>query len=444
LSQVWWFVSRPEATLEELFSLLPEFEELELLKLAVVGVAIPDPGREWDGSSAYSTIDKRIVTRGSLEDAVQESEAALHQYITSLFETLRPVLQSFWSGNSLEVARRLVAMGDQQEQGGFFRKARHCYDVALTISLPLPDKSAQILALRRIARVAFALGDLQDALAYYQRCVELARDSNDVHSEVIGRTGIGNVRLWQGRWSEAEHGYFSALALVDAVSDQSMLRLERAQLYNNLGNVATRQVQLDAAEQWFGKALDLWNEIPSPFDLAICHHNRALLRDAQHRREEARELYQQALDLPIPPGLWSGIAIDIAESYLQDGLISQAEAWGRAAEERAIATRSPYYLGRMYHGRGNIARAQGDDGGFIFFEKALQIAREKDYRLLEGEVLLDYALLRQQTGGVEEAQAYLECAREIFMELGAARELGRADTALRSLLGDQELTAAAS
>jgi hypothetical protein len=98
----------------------------------------------------------------------------------------------------------------------------------------------------------------------------------------------------------------------------------------------------------------------------------------------------------------------------------------------------------MYQGRGNIARALNNDSGFIFFEKALEIAREKDYRLLEGDILLDYALLRQQTAGVEEAQAYLERAREIFVELGAAHELGRAETALRSLLGDQELAAAAS
>lgn len=437
-------MSRSEATLEELFSLLPEIEELELLKLAVVGVAIPDPGREWDGSSAYSTIDKRIVTRSRLEDAVQESEEALHQYIASLFDGLRPLLRSFWSGNSIEVARHLVALGDQQEQGGFFRKARHCYDVALTLSLPLADKSSQILALRRIARVALALGDLQDALSYYQRSVELAHDSGDVHSEVIGRTGLGNVRLWQGRWSEAEQDYRTALTRVEAVPDHSKLMLERAQLYNNLGNVSTRRMQLEAAEGWFEKALELWRVIPSPFDLAICYHNRALLRDAQERRDEARALYQQALDLPIPPGLWSGIAIDIAESFLQDGLLSQAEQWGRAAEERAIATRSPYFLGRMYHGRGNIARASGSDDGFIFFEKALQIAREKGYPLLEGETLVDYALLRVQSGGVEEAQAYLERAREIFGELGAMHELSRAENALSDLKGDPELTAAAS
>lgn len=437
-------MSRSKATLEELFGLLPEIDELELLRLALVGVAVPHPGKEWDSSSAYSTIDKRVVRLEQLEDAIQETEESLHTYIHSLFEGLRPLFRSFWSGDAVETVRHLVELGERQENDGLFRKARNCYDVALSLSLPLADKGPQILALRRIGRMALSLGDLQDAHSYYLRSAELARDSGDLHGEIIARTGVGNARLWQGRLAEAQQFYESALALVEQVEAQDGIMLERAQLYNNLGNVMTRQMDLDAAEGWFAKALELWAIIPSPFDRAVCHHNRGHLLLAQGKRERGREVYQEALALTIPPGLWAGIAIDIAETCLLDGLVSQAEEWGRAAEERAIASRSPYSLARMYQGRGNIARALQDDGGFIFFEKALEIVREKDYRFLEGEILLDYALLRQQTGGVEEAQAYLECAREIFMELGAARELGRADTALRSLLGDQELTAAAS
>ncbi len=437
-------MSRSKATLKELFGLLPDIEEFELLRLALVGVAVPNPGKEWDSSSAYSTIDKRVVRLEQLEEVVQESEDALHGYVSSLFEGLRPLFRSFWSGDGDGTVRNLIALGERQEQGGLFRKARNCYDVALSLSLPLADKRPQILALRRIGRMALSLGDLQDAYSYYQRSAELAHDSGDLHGEIIARTGVGNARLWQGRLAEAQQWYEAALALVDRVEIQDGIMLERAQLYNNLGNVTTRQMHLDAAEGWFEKALELWAVVPSPLDRAVCHHNRAHLLLAQGKRERAREVYQDALALTISPGLWAGIAIDIAETCLQDGLVSQAEDWGRAAEERAIASRSPYSLARMYQGRGNIARALENDGGFIFFEKALEIVREKDYRLLEGDILLDYALLRQQTGGVEEAQAYLECAREIFLELGAAHELGRADTALRDLRGDQELAAAAS
>lgn len=436
-------MSRSEATLEELFCLLPDLEELELLRLALVGAAIPNPGKEWDGSSAYATIDKRIVTVDRVESAIEESEKALHEYVSSLHERLRPLFRSFWTGKRGESSRQLVELGERQEKNGQYRKARHCYDVALATALPLPDKDPQILALRRIARVALAQGDLHEAFSYYQRSAELACDAGNTHAEIIARTGLGNVRLWQGRWAEAESCYRVALALVDQVEDRASVLLERAQLYNNLGTSATRQMRLDEADAWFAQALDLWQTLSSQFDLAVCYHNTALLREVQGRREEARQIYQHALSLPIPSGMWAGIAIDLAESYLRDEHVSQAEQWGRAAEDRAIATRSPYFLGRMYHGRGTIVAARGDDGGFTFFEKALQIAHEKEFPLLEGEILVDYALLRLQTGEVEEAQAYLERARDIFIGLGAVHEQERAEQALIKVSSSDEIAAAA-
>ena len=431
-------VNRSEATLEELFSLLPNLEELELLRLALVGVSVPHPDKEWDSSAAYATVDKRIVTRDRLEAAVGESEEALKDYVASLYATTRTLFQSFWVGGSGEAGRHLIELGEQQERTGRYGKARQCYDSALSLSLPLADKTLQILSLRRVARVALAQGDLQEAWLYYQRSAELARDTGDLHGEVVARTGLGNVRTWQGRWAEAEVCYKEVLYLVETVDTASALLLERAQLYNNLGSVTTRQMHLDEAETWFDRALALWQVLTQPYDLAVCYHNLGYLRVVQGRDEEAREIYYRALSFSIPAALRSGIAIDLAECYLHAAHVTQAEHWGREAEEQAVAARSPYRLGRMYHGRGNIARSGGDDGGFTFYEKALQIAREKGYPLLEGETLVDYALLRSQMGERDEAQAYLERARDVFIELGAIHEQARAEHALREIAGDGE------
>ena len=56
---------------------------------------------------------------------------------------------------------------------------------------------------------------------------------------MVARTGLGNVLLWQGVWSEAERCYHDALALADA-APAGTLMLERGQIYINLGNVTTR------------------------------------------------------------------------------------------------------------------------------------------------------------------------------------------------------------
>lgn len=430
-------MSRIEATVEELLGLLPDVEELELLRLRIISAAVPDPGKTWDSSSSYSTVDKRIVSADHVDTAVREAEESVRAYVASLYEGLRPVFRSFFEGRGDDAARQLTALGEQLESGGRLKGARQCYRSALTHSFPLLDKGPQILALRRIGRVSLTLGDFQDAAVHYERSAQLARDAGETRSEVVARTGFGNVLAWQGRWSEAEGHYREALAVLDMI-EGPRASLERAQLYNNLGNIGTHMQRLDEAEAQLLEAMSICRALESPLDLAIGCIHLAHLREEQGRYGDAREAYEQALELPVPSALHAGIATDLSELCLVEGHLSQAEEWGRAAEEHAIRSGSVYTLGRMYQGRGNIARARGDEDGFTFFEKALEIAREKGYPFLEAETLRDYSLLRRQSGGLEEAQAYLERARELFTQLGSLQNVANADRALAEIRTERE------
>lgn len=433
-------MSRSEATVEELLGILPALDELEVLRLRLIGLAVPDPKRAWDSSSAYATVDKRILTPAEVERSVEQAEAALRDYVTSLHNGLRPLFRSFFSGDANEASRHLVALGEHHEDAGRARSARECYRAALRLSLPLPDKGAQVLALRRIGRVSLAVGEFRDAAAHYERSAELARHSGDLHGEVVARIGSGNVSNWQDRWPEAERYYLEALRIAESAGG---LELEKGQIFTNLGSVATRLQRWDEAEEWFERALATWQKVQSPNDYSVCLHNQGHLRAYQGRRAEAREAYEQALALPVSSTMRAVIASDVAELLGEDGHLMLAEDWAREAEEHAIAAGSPYALGRMYYARGNLARVRGEVDGFTFFEKALEIARDKGYPYLEAETLAQYADLRLKTGGVEEAQAYLESARDIFSDLGAVHDHARALDALARLAAPDTSLAAA-
>lgn len=424
-------MSQSEATVEALLHLVPSVEELEVLRLHLIGVAVPDPERTWDSSSSYSTVDKRILKPEDVERAIDQAQQAVVQHVTQLHEGLRPVFRSFYAGDTDAAARHLIALGERHEQTGRALGAQQCYRAALSLSLPLPDKGAQVLALRRLGRVALALGEFKDATAFYGRSADLARDSDDVRGEVISRTGAGNVSMYQGRWVEAEKAYLDALELTEA--DPVAMLLERGQLFNNLGNISTRTGRLSDANEWLGKALELWTRVESPLDLAVCYTNLGHLREVEGRPGDARLSYKAGLDLPIPSSIKAILAADSADVCLVEGYVSEAEELARMAEEHAIASRSPYTLGHVYAHLGNLARANGDEDGFTFYEKALQIAREKGYPSLEAETLADYAQLRGRIGGAEEAIAYLERARELFMELGSVQDLAHAEQALAQL-----------
>ena len=424
-------MSQSEATVEALLRLVPSVEELEVLRLHLIDVAVPDPERTWDSSSSYSTVDKRILKPEDVERAIEQAEQAVVQHITQLHEGLRPVFRSFYAGDTDAAARHLIALGERHERTGRALGAQQCYRTALSLSLPLADKGAQVLALRRLGRVALALGEFKDATAFYGRSADLARDSDDVRGEVISRTGAGNVSMYQGRWVEAENAYFDALALTE--SDPAEMQLERGQLFNNLGNISTRTGRLNEADEWLSKALELWTKVESPLDLAVCYTNLGHLREVQGRPADARLSYKAGLDLPIPSSIKAILAADSADVCLLEGYVSEAEELARMAEEHAIASRSPYTLGHVYAHLGNLARAKDDEDGFTFYEKALQIAREKGYPTLEAETLTDYAELRQRNGGAEEAVALLERARELFTELGSVHDLARVEQALVKL-----------
>jgi tetratricopeptide (TPR) repeat protein len=429
--------SRIEATVEELLGLLPDVDELELLRLRIISAAVPDPGKAWDSSSAYSTVDKRIVSADEVDRAVREAEESLRAYVASLYEGLRPVFRAFFDGQGGDAAQHLISLGEQLEGGGRLKGARQVYRSALSLSLPLLDKATQILALRRIGRVSLALGDFREAAQHYERSAQLSRDAGDVRGEVVARTGTGNVLVWQGRWSDSEQHYREALALLEGAEGPEP-SLERAQLCNNLGNITTRLERFEEAQAHLSEGLAVCLTVASPADLAVCYIHHAHLREEQDRYNEAREFYEQALQLPVPPAVQCALATDLAELCLHEGHLSEAEEWGRAAEEHAIRSGSVYTLGRMYQGRGNVARARGDEDGFTFFEKALEIAREKGYPFLEAETLRDYSLLRRQSGGLEEAQAYLERARELFTQLGSLQNVSNMDRALAEIRGSRE------
>ncbi|HYW11733.1 MAG TPA: tetratricopeptide repeat protein [Longimicrobium sp.] len=427
---------RNEATVEELLGLLPDVDELELLRLRIIAGAVPDPGKAWDSSSAYATVDKRIVSADEVDRAVRHAEESLRAYVASLYEGMRPVFHAFFEGRGDDSAQHLITLGEELESGGRLKGARQIYRTALSLTLPNLDKSTQILALRRMGRVSLSLGDFREAGQHYERSAQLARDVGDMRGEVVARTGIGNVLVWQGRWSDAERHYREALALLEA-AEGAQPSLERAQLCNNLGNISARMERLDESEGYLAEALAFWRTVSSPLDLAVCYIHYAHLRERQERYDDARAFYEQSLELPVPPAVQCALATDLAELCLHDGHLSQAEDWGRASEEHAIRSGSAYTLGRMYQGRGNIARARGDEDGFNFFEKALEIARDRGYPFLEAETLRDYAMLRRHIGGLEEAQAYVERSRDLFTQLGSSQNVADAERVLEEIRAER-------
>ncbi|MDQ3388818.1 MAG: tetratricopeptide repeat protein, partial [Gemmatimonadota bacterium] len=403
--------------------------EAESLRFGLAGAAVPNPDTAWSKASFLSTVDKRVLDATGALQAVRGAERRARGMDELLFGTLRELIRLCYTEDRCEGARKLIEAGERYEALPEPRYARVFYEKAVELSAPLGDRTLHALALRRVGRSLLSAGELSGSLSLYTRSAQLARDSDDLKGEVVGRVGMANALMRQGRWPDAQAIYEGTLAKLDDSSEEGTLMLERGQLFNNLGLAAARQNRLQESEDWLDRAGKVWQKVDSPVDAIIRTHILSVVRGRQGRVEESRQLLEEAFGRSPSALLRAGIAIDLAETCLRLRDHSDALRWGRIAEDHAITAQSADYLARVYRGLGNIARDTGDDG-VGFYEKALDIARGRELVLCEAETLLDYARLRLLAEEDEEAVAYLEGACIIFRELGAAHELAEADLLL--------------
>jgi tetratricopeptide (TPR) repeat protein len=190
---------------------------------------------------------------------------------------------------------------------------------------------------------------------------------------------------------------------------------------------------------YFQEALKLLADAGSVADLTACHHAVAVLRKREGRPELAQEHFDEALQQDPPLALRAIVEADLATFCLELSQTTMANDWARRAEEHAIASRSPYALCHMYRVLGTIARHREEPDGMIFFEKSLEIARDKGYPMHEAEALIEYGLLRHRTGNVEEAESFFDRAEAIYDRLGAASDAARARAARRDLAPPPEV-----
>jgi tetratricopeptide (TPR) repeat protein len=112
---------------------------------------------------------------------------------------------------------------------------------------------------------------------------------------------------------------------------------------------------------------------------------------------------------------------NLAELFIRQGNLSEAEALARSAEEAALRAGSPRALAEIYTRLGKIFRLRGDGNGVTFFEKAVEICGQRRYPHTEANAYLEYGLFRHLHGDLDEARTYFERARQLFGDVGAAR-----------------------
>jgi tetratricopeptide (TPR) repeat protein len=410
-------------SVDQIFRLMPDVAELAPLRAAVLRASTVDASIRWSGSLKYATFDRRVLVPEHVEAALREAEARGIKRIRRMHRRFGHVLAAVLRGEEESAVAQLLALAELSEASEQPQDALVCYTVAADLASRLLARGPLILAQRRKARVFMSIGEMEAAADMYERSWDEAVAADDITGEVIALTGLGNLSSLLGRWARARGHYERGLFRAGAE-----LPRERAQLHINLSMVARETGDYTQADAWLNSSLALWDQL-TPADHSVWYNNHGLLNMAIGDAAGAEAAFSKALEV-APSAFDSAMILDnLAELALRKGQFAAAEAVGRRAEEQAIATGSPLALAEIYIRLGKIFRVQGDSNGLTFFEKALELSKDR-YPLTQANAHFEYGVFRRIVGDPDEARGHIEQALLLFEEMGGMPQIAEAKAEL--------------
>jgi tetratricopeptide (TPR) repeat protein len=266
---------------------------------------------------------------------------------------------------------------------------------------------------------------LESAEADYRRILEFLVSQHDPAVEpqiALGYHQLGRIAQERNRLDEAEEWYRKALGIYERPG------LERwaAREHHQLGRIAQERNRLDGAEEWYRKALEIFERLGLERDAADEYHQLGRIAQERNRLDEAEEWYRKALEIFERLGLERDAAI----VYHQLGRIAQernrldeAEEWYRKALEICEQLGLERDAAGDYHQLGMIAQERNrfDEAG-AWYRKALEICERLGLERDAATVYHQLGRMAQERNRFDDAEGWCRKALEIRERLGLERE----------------------
>jgi tetratricopeptide (TPR) repeat protein len=407
---------------ERALALIPESDEFLPLADAVIGTSRFDQQKLWARSGGYTTLGKRVVDLAQVKAQIPDAARKTAERLERLFTLTVEAVEAQQAGNPAEAVRLLVEAGELEEAEHRLEKAGAIYQLALEVADDLREKRPQILALRRLGRIARAAARFNDAWNYYERSYNLATDEMDVPGQVIACQGLGTISNLRGMRARARAWFERGLTLARGLDDLNLLW----QLHIGLSIPARQSGELDEADQLLDRALLYIESAGNEAALPTWYNGKGLVLQERGDYSGAELIYRDGLKRSPDSFAEMTLRINLGLSLIPLGRLFEAEEEARKAEELAILNRFVPDLVDVYDLLGSLARVRRDEDGFVFYEQALEVCRERELPAVsEAMIYFGYGRLHLACGREREGVAYLDQARETYQRLGLTPELNR-------------------
>ena len=377
--------------------------------------------------SDHALIGECYFGMGRAYSVFSELRIARDHY-TSALEHYRQV------GNWAKLAESHINIGYINAREGDFRSALNAVKQGVTIigNRDTPDLLGR--AHWYLGIIYDNLGDIDEALASSEKCMEHFRRAGDLRSLATNKNNHAMQLIRLGDWSSAEElakDAIEELGRVGSVAGYGGAYDTLAQLYLLMG-------RLDEADGLLAKSIEIlatirngeWAEASTRItmgrgylmkgqpDLAVAPLERAV--DIATRRGEQHDLPEARL--------W------LAEALVQNGRLEEAR--GLVESVRSFLRESPNLLvwGLVMRVSARIEAADGYLAAAIQSlsqSTSIYTLRRNPYQCAVNQVLLGELL--EERGDIEHAISQVESALEVFERLGAAIDARNAKAYLPTL-----------
>jgi tetratricopeptide (TPR) repeat protein len=405
-----------DLTFDRARALLPDVEELGPLLDLMLRTARPDEARVWSGSGELGTAGDRLVDPAALVAGSQALAADEHAHRSEVYRLTALALARFQEDDRDGAANALLEVAALEEGRDHHGRAALYADRAYAIARDGAAPEVVLRALRRRARGRWRSGRYGDAERDYAEAFESSAGTRDRRGAAEAAIGAGNVVWDQGRWSDAAAWYRRGL---EALSHLEVVTPERwhalLNLHVTMRSAGRLQESLAPLEEAETIAAELGDTSASQFT----ENARGQWLMARGDFEAAIARLRNALEASSSSRAAVTIRLNLAEALLAAGRVGEAAEEARRAERDALTGRVPGRLPEVYRLLGRIAAETGNPDAFVLFERALEIAAERNLPELERALTLDaYARAEERVGSASTSKELHANAAEIFARLG--------------------------
>lgn len=322
-----------------------------------------------------------------------------------------------------ETLARFIAEARLAERNGNFDDASSSYEHALRMAIVVRDAECIVDLLRWIGTLHRSRGDLDLANDLYEASLASARAHQLPDKVASALNCVAIVAQTRGQMDEAGRVYWRARAIADSTGNDRLA----AMIDQNLGTLANTRGEFEAALASYTSALQRFQKIGDLKAAAWASNNIGMLHVDLHEFCIAERQFADALALAETLGdraLLGTIELNRAELHLKQRQFERARECCDAAFEIFTHLDARGHLGETYKFYGVLYREMSRPAlAKAHFADAAQHAAAVEDRLLEAEVLSEWARLHLIIGENREALERLNHAHKLFETLHASPEL---------------------